>query len=98
MDPQQLRRLAAELVAIPSVNPLDGPIGDGRGEAELAAFVSTRLKEAGAECELKEAFPGRPNVIARVAGQSDDVIWFDAHSDTVGVEGMAFPPFEAAIE
>jgi len=98
MDPQQLRRLAAELVAIPSVNPLDGPIGDGRGEAELAAFVATRLKDAGAECELKEALPGRPNVIARVAGQSDDVIWFDAHSDTVGVEGMAFPPFEAAIE
>jgi acetylornithine deacetylase len=97
MDTQQLRRLAADLVAIPSVNPLDGPIGDSRGEAELAAFVSARLQEAGAECELREALPGRPNVVARLAGQGDDIIWFDAHSDTVGVEGMAFPPFEAAI-
>jgi acetylornithine deacetylase len=98
MDREELRKLAAELVAIPSVNPLDGPIGDGRGEAELAAFIAALLRDAGVECELKEALPGRPNVVARLAGQSDEAIWFDAHADTVGVEGMAFPPFEGRVE
>jgi acetylornithine deacetylase len=98
MDRERLRKLAAELVAIPSVNPLDGPIGEGRGEAEIAAFIASRLGDAGIECELKEALPGRPNVLARVPGESDEVIWFDAHADTVGVEGMAFPPFDASVE
>jgi acetylornithine deacetylase len=98
MDRNELRTLAAALVEVPSVNPLDGPIGDERGEARLAALIATRLKEAGIECELREALPGRPNVVARVAGHSDEVVWFDAHADTVGVEGMAFPPFEASIE
>ncbi len=98
MDRADLRKLAAELVAIPSVNPLDGPIGDERGEAKVAAFISSRLTEAGIQCELSDALPGRPNLIAQIPGQSDEVVWFDAHADTVGVEGMAFPPFEAVVE
>ncbi|MFB3879930.1 MAG: M20 family metallopeptidase [Armatimonadota bacterium] len=98
MDSKQLRTLAAELVAIPSMNALGGAIGEGKGEAEIAAFIASRLSEAGVSCELREALPGRPNVVARVPGESDEVVWFDAHADTVGVEGMAFPPFEAVVE
>ena len=98
MDRDALSKLVAEMVSIPSVNPLDGPVGNGRGEAELAAFIHARLTEAGVPCELKEALPGRPNVVARLPGQSDDAVWFDAHMDTVSGEGMAFPPFEPRIE
>ncbi len=98
MEREQLAKLAAELVSIPSVNPLDGPVGDGRGEAEVAAFVESRLREAGVETELREALPGRPNVLARIAGQSEEAVWFDAHLDTVSGEGMAFEPFEARME
>nr|NIQ98575.1 M20/M25/M40 family metallo-hydrolase [Gemmatimonadales bacterium] len=98
MDRGQLSKLAAELVAIPSMNPLDGPVGDGRGEEEVAAYVESRLREAGIEVELREVAPGRPNVVATIPGQSDEAIWFDAHLDTVSSEGMAFEPFEARVE
>jgi len=98
MDGGQLRKLAADLVAIPSVNPLEGPIGEGRGEGELVAFVVSRLKEAGIDCETPEALPGRPNVVARVAGESEEAIVFDAHLDTVSAEGMEFEPFAGRIE
>jgi len=98
MDRDELRKLVADLVAIPSVNPLDGPVGEGRGEAQAAAFVASRLREADIECELREAPPGRPTVLARVPGKSDEAIWFDAHLDTVSGEGMAFEPFAPKIE
>jgi acetylornithine deacetylase len=98
MEREQLTKLAAELVSIPSVNPLDGPVGNGLGEAEVAAFVESKLREAGVETELREVLPGRPNVLARVAGQSEEAVWFDAHLDTVSGDGMAFEPFEARME
>jgi acetylornithine deacetylase/succinyl-diaminopimelate desuccinylase family protein len=98
MDGAELRELAAELVRIPSVNPLDGPVEEGRREAEVAAYVEARLREAGIECELREASPGRPSVVARVAGESEEVVWFDSHIDTVSAEGMAFEPFEGRVE
>ncbi len=98
MEREQLTELAAELVSIPSVNPLDGPVGNGRGEAEVAALVESKLREAGIETELREVLPGRPNVLARVPGQSEEAVWFDAHLDTVSGEGMAFEPFEARME
>ena len=98
MNRDELRKLVADLVAIPSVNPLDEPIGEGRGEAELAAFVSSRLQEAGIACELREALPGRPNLVARVSGKSEEAIWFDAHLDTVSGEGMEFDPFTPHID
>jgi acetylornithine deacetylase len=98
MDRDRLRRLVAEMVAIPSVNPLDGPIGDGRGEGRLAGYVCAQLSEAGLECELREVVAGRPSVVARLPGASEEAVWFDAHLDTVSAEGMAFDPFAARIE
>ena len=98
MDRDRLSALAAELVAIPSVNPLDGPVGDGRSEAPAAAYVESRLREAGLAVELREAVPGRPSVIARIPGVSETAVWFDAHLDTVSGEGMAFDPFQPRIE
>jgi acetylornithine deacetylase len=98
MDGTELRKLAADLVAIPSVNPLDGPIGDGKGEKEIAALIASRLQEAGVECEMREAAPDRPSVVARIDGASEEAVWFDAHIDTVSAEGMTVDPFGATIE
>lgn len=98
MERDELRRLAADLVAIPSVNPLEESPGEGSGEGAVAEFVASRLRDAGIECELRETLPGRPSVLARLAGESEDTIWFDAHMDTVSAEGMAFEPFAARIE
>ncbi len=98
MDQQQLRELAAALVKIPSENPLDGPVGETKGERRLAEFVASTLREAGISCELQESVPGRPNVLARVPGESEETVWFDAHLDTVSAEGMEFEPYQARIE
>jgi len=98
MERERLRALAAELVAIRSMNPLDGPLGEGRGEKDIAACVNSRLREAGIECEMRECLPDRPNVVARIPGRSEDAVWFDAHLDTVSADGMEFEPFEARVE
>ena len=97
MERDEIRQLAADLVAIPSVNPLDGPVGAEKGEAALAAFVQSKLGEAGIAVELREAVPGRPNVVARLPGESDEALWFDAHLDTVTGEGME-GPFSPRLE
>jgi acetylornithine deacetylase len=98
MDCESLSKLAAELVAVPSVNPLDGRVVEGRGEAEIATLVQTRLADSGIQCELKEAVPERPSVLARIPGQSEEAVWFDAHLDTVSAKGMEFEPFEGRLE
>ena len=91
MEREEIRQLVAELVTIPSMNPLEGPVGEGRGEAALASFVQSRLQRAGIDAQLQPVLPERPNVIARLPGESEEAIWFDAHLDTVTGEGMAAP-------
>ena len=98
MEREEIRKLVADMVAIPSVNPLDEPPSDGRGEGRLAAFIEAKLRDAGIACELREAAPGRPSVLARIPGESEDAIWFDAHIDTVSGEGMQFEPFAPRVE
>ena len=98
MDRDQLQELLTDMVAIPSVNPLDGPIGEGRGEAELAGFVAAQLGEAGVDCRQHEAAPGRPSVLATIPGEQEEAVWFDAHLDTVSGKGMECEPFSPKIE
>jgi acetylornithine deacetylase len=46
----------------------------------------------------QEAFPGRPNLIARLPGQdSSRRLVFEAHTDTVSVGNMTIPPFDPVI-
>ncbi|MGD0113341.1 MAG: M20 family metallopeptidase [Armatimonadota bacterium] len=98
MEREQIRRLVADMVAIPSVNSLDDPPDSIRGESRLAAFMAATLRDAGISCELREATPGRSSIVARVPGESDEAIWFDAHIDTVSGEGMQFDPFSPRTE
>ena len=84
-----------ELVRINSVNPAyDG----GPGEGAIAAWILDRLRAAGVETESYEVFPGRPNILAKVAGRDRSrCILFEAHTDTVSIKGMSIPPFEPTI-
>ena len=85
-----LAELTARLVEIDSTNP--DLVSDGKGEAEIAAFVAEWLREAGLEVEVHEPAPGRPNVIgiARGTGGGSSLL-LNAHMDTVGVAGMEAP-------
>jgi acetylornithine deacetylase len=85
----------AGLVRINSVNPA---YPDGRPEADIAAFIRQFFTERGIESWEQEVFPGRPNVIARLAGRDPARrVVFEAHADTASAEGMSIPPFEPAL-
>ena len=76
--------LAAQLVAIDSVNPTLVPTGGG--EAAAADVLADWLERAGLEVHVDEVAPGRPNVVgvARGSGGGRSLI-LNGHLDTVGL-------------
>src|SRR4051812_31182119 len=89
-DHRELAELAAQLVAIDSINP--DLIPGAAGEGAIAEFVAGWLRAAGLEVELYEAAPGRPNAVgvARGSGGGRSLL-LNAHMDTVGVAGVDTP-------
>jgi acetylornithine deacetylase/succinyl-diaminopimelate desuccinylase-like protein len=88
--------LAAQLVAIESINPELGT--GGSGEMELARFVAEWCERAGLETTLSEPVAGRPNVVAIARGiGTGRSLMLNAHMDTVGVAGMR-DPFVPRVE
>ena len=82
--------LAAQLVAIESINP-DIDAG-GSGELAIARFAAEWCERAGLDTTLSEPAPGRPNVVAVACGTgSGRSLILNAHTDTVGVAGMTDP-------
>lgn len=88
MDP--VLNLLRDLVALDSVNPSLVP--GGAGEAAAAERVAAALRAGGLDVEVREAAPGRPNVVGVIEGRAPGrALMLCGHTDTVGVEGMAAP-------
>ena len=90
--------LARRLVRIPSVYRPGDPRGN---ETEAAALVADELRRLDLVVRVEDAAPGRPNVIADLAGSSaGPILIFEGHTDVV-TEGEAadwsVPPFGAEI-
>jgi acetylornithine deacetylase len=84
----ELTELAAQLVAIDSINPALVP--GARGERELAAFVADWCR--GRKLEVEVVGDERPSVIATRRGSGGgSSLLLNAHLDTVGVTGMDAP-------
>lgn len=87
--------LLRELVAHPSVSPEGESGGTKPGEAAMAEFAANYLKSLGADVQVTDVEPDRPNVVAvfepRVRAAS--TVALVPHLDTVGVAGMTVPPF-----
>ena len=94
MDP--VTSLAAELVAIDSVNP--GLVPGAAGEAEIVEHLRARLDAAGLGTHVVEAAsPGRPSLVAWTRPSRVEMsVCLTGHVDTVGVEGMD-APFEPRV-
>ena len=87
--------LAAELVAIESINPQI--VAGGSGEVGVARFVAEWCERPGLETTLSELAPGRANVVAVARGTGGGrSLMLNAHMDTVGVAGMT-TPFEPRL-
>ncbi len=92
-DPVALTRM---MVRIPSVNPSLEEGGDG--EAILARRCRDWLEAWGYDVRTDEVAPGRHNVVARRTGRGPGKrLILNGHLDTVGVGGMAVPPFDGAL-
>jgi acetylornithine deacetylase/succinyl-diaminopimelate desuccinylase-like protein len=92
----ETRKLLAELVALPSVNPAFLPEGHrDAGEARVAEFLGEAATRAGLDVDFQKVSRGRSNVIARMppVGKIKQRILLAPHMDTVGVasEGQFRP-------
>ncbi|HTO94705.1 MAG TPA: M20 family metallopeptidase [Bacteroidota bacterium] len=93
-----LIRLLADLVAIPSVNPMGrGKAGPGYREQEVAAFVAAYLRAHGVDTSVSDVAPGRPNVTGFVDAGAGKTLLLESHSDTVLADSMSIPPFTPEI-
>jgi acetylornithine deacetylase/succinyl-diaminopimelate desuccinylase-like protein len=83
VTPEEAIALVSSMVRIESVTPWLIPTGSGEGA--MAQFIADWLKDTGAEIEIVEVEPGRPNVLARLRGTGGGpTLCLNAHSDTVG--------------
>lgn len=92
-----LTRLLADLVAIPSVNPMGRSGLDASGEKELAGFLVATLKQASIDTEVYDVLPGRPNVEGFIDAHAPETLLLEAHMDTVHGNGMTVEPFKPLI-
>jgi acetylornithine deacetylase len=96
--------LLRDLVTIPSVNPMGRSAAQGPpfGEGRLTLFLEQFCRSLGLHVQRQSIGPGQDNLIARLDGDprpadGGPLLLFDAHQDTVPVEGMTVEPFAAAI-
>jgi acetylornithine deacetylase len=103
--------LLTQLVRIPSVNPMgrsvDGLSSQGDGniwlEGRLTAFLLDRLNGGAFKIDMQEVEPQRSNLLvtlpaATPPGKGGRWLLWDVHQDTVPIDGMIVPPFEALRE
>ncbi len=90
--------LLADLVAIPSMNPMGrGRMGKEYTEQSIAEYVVGFLKRHSIDVELQEHLPGRPNVLATISAGAPDTLMLEAHLDTVHADGMTIEPFKPVV-
>lgn len=91
--------LLADLVRIPSVNPMGRDVsGPEFLETRLTGFLESWFADRKIPVERDEIAPGRANLIARydAPGTRRTLLW-DVHQDTVPTDGMTIDPFGAEI-
>jgi acetylornithine deacetylase/succinyl-diaminopimelate desuccinylase family protein len=91
-------RLLADLVAIPSMNPMGRDrTGPHYREEAIAAYVAGYIRSRGIDAEVSEVSPGRPNVTATLDAGREQTLLLEAHLDTVHADTMEIPPFDPVV-
>lgn len=88
-----------DLIARPSVNPMgrtDIPI-DIALEHRVTEYLVEQFHKLGVEFERQSVAPGRDNLIAYYRSGSPLTFLWEAHQDTVPVDGMTIEPFAAVV-
>ena len=97
-----LPQLLADLVRLPSVNPMGRTdlSPDILDESRVTAYLEGRLRDLGAAPRRQAVRPGRDNLVAVYDPPTPPTrtIVFEAHQDTVPVDAMTVDPFGAVID
>lgn len=93
-DPVELLK---ELIRIPSVNPMGRDLeGPEYFETRLTEYLTKWFNDLGVELHVQNIAEGRSNLLAIWRNpDSSRTVLLDAHQDTVPIDGMTIPPFEA---
>jgi acetylornithine deacetylase/succinyl-diaminopimelate desuccinylase family protein len=93
-----------DLVRIPSVNPMGRNVtGEIYYEHRVTDYLESLFRRLSLPYERFRVAPQRDNIIVRVEGSTPPedggpVLMFEAHQDTVPIDGMEIDPFAADIE
>lgn len=97
-----LQDLLAELVRRPSVNPMGRTDIDPAiaHESRVTALLEHEFRNLGVEFRRQNVAPGRDNIVATYTPPHPAPfhVMFEAHQDTVPVDGMTVEPFGAVVE
>lgn len=98
-----LVQVLVELVSIPSVNPMGRPLrGPEFFEYRVTEYLEKLFARLGLPCERQTIEPQRDNIVARLDGdvpaeEGGPVLLFEAHQDTVPVDGMTIDPWRPVV-
>ncbi len=92
-----------ELIRRPSVNPMGRPVdGDQHLEHRVTDYLQQLFQDMDIPWRRQTVAPNRDNIVARLDGDvppedGGSILMFEAHQDTVPVDGMTIPPFEPQV-
>lgn len=96
-------RTLADLIALPSVNPMGLPaVGDIYYEHRVTDYLERLFQKLGWPSKRQPVAPQRDNILAYLEGkpgplEGGKLLLLEAHQDTVPVEGMTIPPWEPEV-
>jgi acetylornithine deacetylase/succinyl-diaminopimelate desuccinylase family protein len=98
-----LTQTLSDLVALPSVNPMGKPVNDQvHCEHRVTDYLESLFRSLDVPYERQAVEPLRANIVARIDGQvspseGGELVLFEAHQDTVPVDGMTIEPFAPVV-
>lgn len=91
-------RIASDLIAIPSVNPMgSGATGELYSERNVALHLRELFRRWGVDAELSGRDPAHPNLVARIDRGLPETVVLEAHMDTVSHLEMDIDPFAPVV-
>jgi acetylornithine deacetylase len=99
-DREAIIALARDMVRIPSVNPKFEVAEGLNREADVQTLLASHLEPLGFSIEQREVYPGRPNLIANLAGDEERSLLLNGHIDVVPVgdrSRWSVDPFDGEI-
>jgi len=95
----ELTRLLADLVAIPSVNPMGRDVaGEQYFEEMVGEFVYHYLARLCVDLERQKVHPHRFNILGFIDVRARETVLVESHLDTVPVDNMSIPPFDPVVK